>query len=57
MAKICKTFCCTLKVSSSQIHIILLYGLGEKKKKKKTFLVAHKTQLREQSQWIFITLF
>lgn len=33
MAKICKTFRCTLKVSSSQIHIILLYGLGEKQKK------------------------
>lgn len=43
MAKICKTFCCTLKVSSIQIHIILLCGLGKKK-----FLIAHKTQLREQ---------
>lgn len=46
MAKICKTLRCTLKVSSSQIHIILLCGLG--KKKKKTFLIAHKTQLRQQ---------
>lgn len=33
MAKICKTFCCTLKVSSSQIYIILLCGLGKKKTK------------------------